>query len=238
MRALIAAIAWIILTLSAAAQDCVVGYAMDYVDQGALYEVGDNVDRAYFYLSDAEQSGCPYERDCRRRAFVVGGDDVMVVAGDDEFSCALYVGGAPKFAVTAGWVRSELLEESRPRSFDREDFHGQWAHGEFHQIEIADATDEMVRVSGWAAYGAEDPERLARGAVNVGELSVFVPESDSELAFTIDRENVAQEYAYGDPNDGFCRVRMHRDGPYLVVTDNYRCGGMNVTFSGLYRRAN
>jgi hypothetical protein len=30
---------------------------------------------------------------------------------------------------------------------------------------------------------------------------------------------------------------MHRDGPYLVVTDNYRCGGMNVTFTGLYRRA-
>lgn len=238
MRGLIAAIAWIAMALTAAAQDCVVGYAMEYVDQGVLYEVDDNVDRAYFYLSDAEQSGCPFQRNCRRRAFVVGGDDVMVVAGDDEFSCALYVGAGPKFAVTAGWVRTELLVESRPRSWDREDFHGRWGYGEFHEIAITDATDEMVRVTGSALYGAEDPGRVERGAVNVGEISVFVPESDSELAFTIDWENVAQEYEYGDPNDGYCRVRMHRDGPYLVVTDNYRCGGMNVTFTGLYRRAN
>jgi hypothetical protein len=28
---------------------------------------------------------------------------------------------------------------------------------------------------------------------------------------------------------------MWRLGPYLVVADNGRCGGMNVSFTGVYR---
>jgi hypothetical protein len=33
-----------------------------------------------------------------------------------------------------------------------------------------------------------------------------------------------------------CRVRMWRRGPYLLVWDNNGFGGLNVTFSGFYRR--
>ncbi len=40
------------------------------------------------------------------------------------------------------------------------------------------------------------------------------------------------------PNAGdVCRVKLWRLGSYLVAADNVRCGGMNVTFTGVYRRA-
>lgn len=239
MRGMIVAALWAVLTVAASAQDCVVvSWAMESVEDGVLYEVNDDVDRAHFYKSDSEDAGCPFQRDCRRRGFVVGGDSVMVVASDERFACALYVGGPPKYAMTAGWIETALLSERRPRDYDAEDFLGRWGYGEFHEIEITDATDGMVHISGEALFGAEDPERLARGAVNLGSLDSFVPEDDSEIAFTIDWDGMVQEYAYGEPGDNLCRVRMHRDGPYLVVQDNHRCGGMNVTFTGLYRRGN
>lgn len=33
-----------------------------------------------------------------------------------------------------------------------------------------------------------------------------------------------------------CKVWLRRLGPWLVVDDNLACGGMNVTFRGVYRR--
>ena len=41
-------------------------------------------------------------------------------------------------------------------------------------------------------------------------------------------------YEAGDDLD--CRARMRLIGPYLLVADNGQCGGLNVSFSGAYRR--
>jgi hypothetical protein len=37
-------------------------------------------------------------------------------------------------------------------------------------------------------------------------------------------------------DEGECRVRMQRIGPWLMVQDNGECGGAAVTFSALYHR--
>jgi xylose isomerase len=68
-----------------------------------------------------------------------------------------------------------------------------------------------------------DPDRVKRGAVHVGALGTQgVPKGD--------RLNVVD-------TDGYpCRVRMRLLLPYLIVADNGACGGMNVSFSGVYRR--
>ncbi len=34
-----------------------------------------------------------------------------------------------------------------------------------------------------------------------------------------------------------CKVTLRLVGEFLVVHDNMRCGGMNVSFSGVYRRS-
>jgi hypothetical protein len=35
-----------------------------------------------------------------------------------------------------------------------------------------------------------------------------------------------------------CEITLNRTGPDVIdVEDNLRCGGMNVTFTGQYRRA-
>ena len=34
-----------------------------------------------------------------------------------------------------------------------------------------------------------------------------------------------------------CVVKLHRRGPYLVASDNNNCGGLNVSFNGIYTKA-
>lgn len=236
MRALAAVLMWLSMTTLAAAQDCFAGLAMEAAGDGVLHTVADGIERAHFYRSSEETPGCPYGPDCRRRGFVVGGDAVMVTDTVRGFACAVYVGSGPAFTVTAGWIESGLLVPAVPGDVAA-DFPGRWGYGEFHELAISPAGDGLVHISGSALFGADDPGRVERGAVNVGALDVVAPAGDDEIAFTVDWDNVVHDHGYGEPEDGFCRVRMHREGPYLVVSDNYRCGGMNVTFSGVYRRA-
>ena len=36
---------------------------------------------------------------------------------------------------------------------------------------------------------------------------------------------------------GECKVWMRRLGPYLVASDNLSCGGMNISFTGVYTKS-
>ena len=61
------------------------------------------------------------------------------------------------------------------------------------------------------------------GNVHVGELS-------GEAA------PVANLLKLGGEDEYDCRATLRLVGTYLLVTDNKQCGGVNVTFDGVYRR--
>ncbi len=39
-----------------------------------------------------------------------------------------------------------------------------------------------------------------------------------------------------EENEDLCSVTLRLVGDYLVVSDNLKCGGVNVTFNGVYRK--
>jgi hypothetical protein len=80
-----------------------------------------------------------------------------------------------------------------------------------------------LSISGDATWGGFDPERVKKGAVHTGEIAGLASPSGPTLAFD-------------DATDSDCKLWMHRLGPYLLVSDSYNCGGMNVTFWGVYTR--
>jgi hypothetical protein len=79
---------------------------------------------------------------------------------------------------------------------------------------------------------------VKRGGVNVGDFEVEVPIADGVVAFAMDDDGTTKPFDFkrGD-NDDICRIKLWRLGPYLVAADNVRCGGMNVSFTGVYRKA-
>ena len=38
-------------------------------------------------------------------------------------------------------------------------------------------------------------------------------------------------------DESSCVVKLRRRGPYLVASDNGNCGGLNVSFNGIYTKA-
>ncbi|MGH6843688.1 MAG: hypothetical protein ACRECU_02990, partial [Methylocella sp.] len=82
-------------------------------------------------------------------------------------------------------------------------------------------------------YGSLDPDRVKRGAVNIGIIEGMTSPKGAALSFTMG-EGATLPVDKGDEGD--CKVWMRRLGPYLLVNDNNNCGGMNVSFSGVYTR--
>jgi hypothetical protein len=77
----------------------------------------------------------------------------------------------------------------------------------------------FLNVTGSATWVGANP-----GNVHVGELDGRYKPQNGWIE-------------YSDGNDEFdCRVRLRLLGGYLIVADNLKCGGVNVTFSGIYRR--
>ena len=186
--------------------------------------------RVYFHKDDADRSGCPAAgAACRTRAFVVSGDAVLVQSKEGAFTCATFAD--PRGRQTSGWLPSATLAPTMPDPNPR--WVGRWRSGPEKRIDIT-RENGGIEVSGEATWGASDAQRVRNGGVNEGVFDARPKPGGADVAFTLDHKGEVSPYEAGDEND--CRLRLSRRGPYLLVYDNVRCGGANVTFSGIYRR--
>jgi hypothetical protein len=177
---------------------------------------------------------------CIRKAFVTPGDLVLIEQVFDAHACAAFVNA--KGAATYGLLPNERLGAPfEPADTRPEALLGDWRRTEA-TIAISDDADGAYRFEGAATFGALDPERVTNGAVNTGAFSFLArPGSNllAQLAVPEPEEQgkplMARPAAEAGQEDG-CRVAFAALGPYLAVHDNGMCGGMNVSFTGVYRR--
>jgi hypothetical protein len=195
-------------------------------------------DRARF-VKGGEQAGCPSaSAACAARAFVVGGDVVVVSATAGDYACATFTGPGPKAASTSGFLPRAQLAAPPPEApiNAATAWAGTWQSGDEQTITIHAKPDGRIVIQGDATWGGQDPERIKRGAVNAGNISAEVSIAGGVAAFT-DDGGATKPFDVKLPDDsGVCRVKLWRLGPYLVAADNLGCGGMNVTFTGVYRK--
>ena len=171
--------------------------------------------KAYFYGDDNDN--CPRSPACRRKAFVVGGDEVLVNRAYNGFSCAWYTSKSGK--PTVGWlIASELSFQDRLPGNSTKAWLGEWKY-EDNSIEFTEnKLPGNLNVTGNATWVGANP-----GNVHVGELDGRYEPKDGVIN-------------YSDGDDEYdCKVTMRLVGSYLIVADNMHCGGVNVSFSGVYR---
>jgi hypothetical protein len=140
-------------------------------------------------------------------------------ARSGDFVCVDYDNGKGD---RGGWLPSAAIEPA-PLDKDPAKWVGDWKRVEA-DITIAQAKDGL-KASGEATFGSLDPERVKRGAVNLGSFSGPLAVKDGHGRIVDD-----------DPISG-CNLKLARSGDDLFVRDNNACGGMNVSFSGLYKKA-
>jgi hypothetical protein len=167
--------------------------------------------RAYFY---GEDEGCPGpDAKCRLKAYVVAGDALVVSRAFGDYVCAWFQ--PARGYETVGWLRANQLEVSGP---DASPAHARWLgewglHSNGLKITRGVKAGEL-RVEGSATWhGLGDN-------VHVGEVNA----SAAPVGDTLTLE------------DDICGITLRLVGDFLVADDNGDCGGVNVTFGGVYRK--
>jgi hypothetical protein len=176
--------------------------------------------KVFFRKNGERDNACPSAApQCQDKAYLAPGDLVVLGARSGDFVCVDYDNGKGD---RGGWLPSAAIEPA-PLDKDPAKWVGDWKRVEA-DITIAQAKDGL-KASGEATFGSLDPERVKRGAVNLGSFS-------GPLTLKDGHGRIVDE----DPISG-CNLKLARSGDDLFVRDNNACGGMNVSFSGLYKKA-
>lgn len=179
--------------------------------------------KRYFHAGD-EREGCPApSAACRRKGYVVAGDRLVAWEASGALTRVTYL--APgSTRPSEGWVETAALRRVAPAPPKASDWIGGWSGWE-SEIDITrGAKPGTFHLGGNATWGAHDPERVKRGGVNSGMFSADLPEPKGG------------SLAFADSEEPACRITLRLLGPYLLARDNGQCGGMTVTFSGIYRK--
>ncbi|WP_343714425.1 hypothetical protein [Inquilinus sp.] len=223
-------------SLAGAEETCYVVPTLGAADSAPqLKAVAASQKRVHFLKGPAGGPGCPKDTaGCRLKEYLVANDRVVVTAVQGAYACATFTGGAPNFASTTGLLPLSALADT-PQAAEG-DWTGAWRSGDEQEIDIRKVAGNAIAIEGNATYGGDDPERVARGAVNAGQIGATLTPEGDKAAFSAGDDGKGAPYDANPGDDSVCRVRLWRVGPYLLAADNLMCGGMNVSFTGVYRR--
>jgi hypothetical protein len=189
--------------------------------------------RVRFVRDGLARKGCPgADPACAARGYLVPGDRVVLGERRKGYVCATF----PQMKTgldTTGWLPEAAVAPELASPVTREAWLGVWRRVEARIAIEAGAEPGTVAIDGSATWGAGDPERAQRGSVHLGEIGGTVAPADGALSFAMGEKGTLP-LAKGGEFD--CKVWMRRVGPWLVVDDNLACGGLNVSFRGVYRR--
>ena len=190
-------------------------FTTDAKEFGLASVVGGRGERAYFY---GDEEGCPGPAaKCRQKTYVVPGDELIVSRTFGDWVCAWYQ--PARGSETVGWLPAHRLNlKAANANPPLAAWLGSWG---FYDNELRIARSKKagaLSVQGDATWQGVNP-----GNVHVGEVSGEAAPAGNALSL-----------GGGDPDD--CHVKMRLVGAFLIVEDNKQCGGMNVTFDGVYRK--
>jgi len=141
------------------------------------------------------------------------GDPVVMNRSEGDWTCGYLVA---RDGAAQGWIRSNHI---RPIPADPNPpvtaFIGTWLQ-ESNRMRIrASKTAGSLELTGEASWHGR------RGSVNTGEVSAVSAPQGNKLHF----------------QDDACRIDLALLGRFILANDNNMCGGANVRFWGIWKRA-
>lgn len=179
------------------------------VIQGQKYE------KVHFFEG---YDGCPSKgAACRRPAYLVPGDEVLVNKRTAGFACVWYQG---RKRASVGWVPANKVALLPPPPLDpARDWLGTWSDGV-----------GTIRI--WPASGAGRMQIASRLRWDGGTG----PNGEPRANFGGMHGVLEVQGARASAAEGTCQVVLTRIGRYLVANDDGVCSGINVRHTGVYSR--
>jgi hypothetical protein len=170
-----------------------------------------------------DDEGCPSaDSKCAGRAYLVAGNQVLVAATHGGYRCVAYWNGKQQ---TTGWVVADSLIPT-PVPAVEGDWVGTWTRIQGDAAFTIRKRGGQYVASGLATYAVR-ASNVRTGAAD-GTLHI-----NGSIATLTDNSM--------DPTLP-CKVQFRQFGARLLVNDgatddaNSSCGGMGVTFNGIYQR--
>jgi hypothetical protein len=150
----------------------------------------------------------------------VPGDIVLTSTETGAYVCAFFPG---KNGGSAGYVRDdELASEPHAAAVPLAAWNGNWRNGDNNIVLRAKAG--RLSATGQAFWPSANPSPKERpGGPNLGDMGGTATPNGNTVEFV------------GDPAN--CRITLTLLPPYLLAVDHDTgCNGMNVSFTGVYRK--
>ncbi len=168
-------------------------------------------EKVYFHK---DERNCPNDADCQDKSYLIAGDTAIVSRTFGEYACAWFE--PKKGSETVGWIKTDKLNIYQPNQNPRfDEWLGDWEDVS-SSIRIKPALNQknQLSVKGYATWGAGNN-------IHTGEI-------DSSAAPVNNVLSLKEDYG--------CAAVLRLVGEFLVVSDNLGCGGVNVSFSGVYKK--
>lgn len=161
-----------------------------------------------------DERDCPNDVNCQDKSYLIAGDTVIVSRTFGDYACAWFE--PKKGSETVGWIKIDKLKIDQPNQNPRfDEWLGDWedVSGSI-RIKSDPAKTNRLAVHGYATWGAGNN-------IHTGEVDASAAPVNNVLSLKED---------YG------CAAVLRLVGEFLVVSDNLGCGGVNVSFSGVYKK--
>lgn len=167
-----------------------------------------------------DDNGCPADTTkCHGPTSVRPGAVLLSGHRRGTYVCTLDPASGDAGYVAATRLKALPVEPSPPLKA----WVGRWREGD--DVIRLTAKGDTLNVDGQAYWPSAHPStRQFPGGPNLGDLSGTARPTGNVVTFADS----------GDPQA--CRATLRLIGDVLVAADNRNCGGMNVSFSGVYRR--
>jgi len=184
-----------------------------------LQEVDSSAAPVVFLRNGVESPGCPSDTPaCRTDEQLRTGNRVVVGQVSGSFSCALHA--ETRAQRIAGWLPTAILTPvPETESMRPSDWAGRWRGDSDRTLRVTTGRSGVVML-----------RADVRGPG--GDFGVsFVPEGNA-ARFVVGPDGTARPDQDGEAT--LCRMAVQRQGTFLLVQDNGRCG--DASYTGLYRR--
>lgn len=128
-------------------------------------------------------------------------------------------------AETSGFLPAAALDLAAAGAPAAREWVGSWRKGKDGSIDIT-ARGDGLAVEGQATWTGD-------ATTNTGEISGEARPRDGVLAVGYDPQKSTSP---PKSDNAECAARLRLISGYLVVDDNGNCGGLNVSFDGIYVR--
>jgi hypothetical protein len=215
-------------------------FAADIQAAGLAHVAKVESDGRLHFSADSRGRPCPAVA-CSLRAYVLKGDELLTGRRLGAWRCAWFKPRAPQSGFgSVGWLRDDALT---PVPFAASPalsaWVGRWVRdrpfGLETSLNVRPAPGGRLKVKGSSLF-AHSRADVDRGAVNDGEIDDVVDVHGRLAGLLIPGPRGASRSMEPETYKFECRFGMALLGDRLFVADDTACGGLNVSFTGVYRR--